>query len=324
MKNIRKELFIFTIVALTLLCSLSPASAAEPLRSYVSGNFFLTLNGVKGGFIKSVDGGAVSAEVINEPSGPNYFTKKHIGQPKYEEFVMQVGFSNGKHLYDWISQTWNMARPRVNGSIISTDYNLEAKSERQFTNALLTETTIPAMDGSSKEPAYITLKFAPEFIRAVKTSGKLTADYKIDQKVFLPSNFILKIDGLDCSKVNKIESFTVIQGVAGKDIGSARDSQKVPGKLEFPNLKITMAEVAAQSFIDWHENFVIKGINDASKEKKGSLTLLSSNRQKELAKIEFNNMGIFRIQPDKIQANADQIKRLTVELYVESMTFNYK
>jgi hypothetical protein len=320
MKSIRRELFIFTIVALTLLCSLSPASAAERQRSYVSGNFFLTLNGVKTGVIKSVDGGGISAEVINEPQGPNYFTKKRIGQPKYEDFAIQVGFSNGKQLYDWIQQTWNMARPRVSGSIISADYNWDAKSERQFTNALLTETTIPAMDGTSKEPAYITLKFAPEFIRSVKASGKLTAE-KMEQKIFLPSNFRLQIDGLDCSKVTKIESFTVKQGVASKDIGSARDSQKEPGKLEFPNLKITIAETAAQSFIDWHENFVIKGNNNDSKEKNGSLTLLSTNRQTEFAKIEFFNMGIFRIQPDKAQANTDQIKRLTIELYVERMTY---
>ncbi len=320
MKSIRRELFIFTIVALTLLCSLSPASAAERQRSYVSGNFFLTLNGVKTGVIKSVDGGGISAEVINEPQGPNYFTKKRIGQPKYEDFAIQVGFSNGKQLYDWIQQTWNMARPRVSGSIISADYNWDAKSERQFTNALLTETTIPAMDGTSKEPAYITLKFAPEFIRSVKASGKLTAE-KMEQKIFLPSNFRLQIDGLDCSKVTKIESFTVKQGVASKDIGSARDSQKEPGKLEFPNLKITIAETAAQSFIDWHENFVIKGNNNDSKEKNGSLTLLSPDRKTEFAKIEFFNMGIFRIQPDKAQANTDQIKRLTIELYVERMTY---
>jgi hypothetical protein len=321
MKSIRRELFIFAIATLTILFSLSTASAAEPVRSYVSGNFFLTLNGVKTGFIKSVDGGGISAEVINEPSGPNYFTKKHIGQPKYEDFAIQVGFSNSRQLYEWIQQTWNMARPRVSGSIISTDYNLDAKSERQFTNALLTETTIPAMDGASKELAYITLKFAPEFIRSVKASGKVTADYKHEQKKFLPSNFILKIDGLDCSKVTKIESFTVKQGVATKDIGSARDSQKEPGKLEFPNLKITMAETAAQSFIDWYETFVIKGNNNDSKEKNGSLTLLSPDRKTEFAKIEFFNMGIFRIQPDKAQANADQIKRLTIELYVEKMTF---
>jgi hypothetical protein len=183
--------------------------------------------------------------------------------------------------------------------------------------------TIPAMDSSSKEPAYTTLKFAPEFIRSVKVSGKLPADYKVEQKMFLPSNFRLQIDGLDCSKVNKIESFTVKQGMTTKDSGSGRDSFKDPGKLEFPNLKITIPEAAAKPFIDWHENFVIKGINDDSKEKNGSLTLLSPNRQKELAKIDFSNMGIFRIQMDKAQAGADQIKRVTVELYVEKMTFKY-
>jgi hypothetical protein len=323
MKNIRKELFIFTIVALTLLFSLNPASAAEVQRSYVSGNYFLILNGVKTGFIKSVDGGGISAEVINEPAGPSSFVKKHIGQPKYEDFAIQVGFSNSKELYEWISQAWSMKYTRVSGSIISADYTLEAKSERQFSSALLTETTIPAMDGSSKEPAYMTLKFAPESTRLVKSSGKLTAD-KMVQKVFLPSNFRLQIDGLDCSKVNKIESFTVKQTTAKDNIGDARDSQRQPGKLNFPNLKITMAEVTAQSFLDWHDSFVIKGNNDDSKERKGSLTLLSPDRKTELLTIEFFNMGIFRIQPDKAQANADQIKRITVELYVERMTFQYK
>lgn len=325
MKNIRRELFIFTIVALTLLCSLSPASAAEVSRSYVSGYFFLTLNGNKCGFIKTVGGGSISAEVIDEPAGPNYFVKKHIAQPKYEDFTIQVGFSNSRPLYEWIKQAWNGTNTRVNGSITSADVNLNYQSERQFTNALLTETTIPAMDGSSKEPAYITLRFAPEITRTVKASGKLTADYsytQADQKMFLPSNFRLQIDGLDCSKVNKIESFTVKQGAASKDVGSARDRLKDPGKLNFPNLKITMPEVAAKPFIDWYENFVIKGINDDSKEKKGSLTFLSANRTKELAIIEFSNMGIFRIQQDV--TGTDQIKRVTVELYVERMTFQIK
>ena len=323
MKNIRKGLFICTMVALTLLFSLNSAWAPGDARTYVTGNLFLTLDGVKCGFVKSVDGGGISAEVINESAGPAYFTRKHIGQPKYEDFTMQVGFGMTKGVYEWISQTWNwqIPIPSKNGSIISADYSLNAKSEQQFFNALLTETTIPAMDGSSKEAAYITLKFAPEYTRLVKSSGKLTGDYKIDQKMFLPSNFILKIDGLDCSKVNKIESFTVKQAAVKDNIGDARDSQKQPGKLNFPNLKITMAEVAAQSFLDWHDSFVIKGNNDDSKEKNGSLTLLSPDRKTEIAKIEFFNMGIFRIQPDKAQANADQIKRLTVELYVERMTF---
>lgn len=312
-------------LAVVLALSSSLLGMPDPQRSYVSGNFALTLDGVKCGFLKSVDGGAISAEVIQEPAGPSYFVKKHIGQPKYEDLTVQVGFSMSKPLYDWIAQSWKMNYTRKNGSIVAMDQSLTPKSERQFTQALLTETTIPAMDGSSKEPAYITLKFSPETIRLVPpSSGDKPGEYgKNEQKMFLPSNFKFEIDGLDCSKVNKVESFTVKQSTVKDDIGDARDYAKEPGKLEFPNLTITLAEIAAQPFVDWHRTFVIEGKNDESAEKSGSLTFLSPNREKVLGTIKFYNLGIFRIQPDKAEANADQIKRVQVEMYVERMEFLY-
>jgi phage tail-like protein len=318
-----KRLCLMLAVVLALSCCVL---GMPEQRSYVSGNFFLTLDGVKCGYLKSIAGGGVSAEVIQEPAGPNYFVKKHIGQPKYEDLTLQVGFSMSKPLYEWIAQSWTMKYQRKSGSIIALDQSLAPKSERQFNQALITETTIPAMDGSSKEPAYMTVTFSPEFTRTVAPTGS-KADYgeygKNEQKMFLPSNFRLEIDGIDCSKVNKIESFTVKQTAVTDDIGDARDRAKEPGKLEFPNLKITVAEVAAQPFIDWHENFVIKGNNDESFEKGGMLTLLAPNQEKPLMRIRFYNLGIFRLQPAKAEANADQIKKVEVEMYVERMELLY-
>jgi hypothetical protein len=195
--------------------------------------------------------------------------------------------------------------------------------ERQFVNALLTETTIPALDAASKEPAYLTVKFAPEYTRTSKPEGK--GDYgkygKNEQKVFLPANFKLEIPGLDCSKVNKIESFTVRQTAVTDDIGDARDYTREPGKMEFPNLKITLAESTAQSWLAWHEDFVVKGNNDETCEKNGTLTLFGRNLKDVLAQIKLYNLGIFLVQPDKSEANAEQTKRVQVELYVERMEF---
>lgn len=293
-------------------------------RSYVSGNFYLELDGIKCGFLKSVDGGGITAEVIQEPSGPSYFVKKHIGQPKYEDFTIQLGFSMTKGVYDWIAANWNMNYQRKNGAIVACDRNLAAKAKREFYNSLITETTIPTCDGSSKEPQYMTIKFSPEYTRFAAASGNASGEFgKNEQKMWLPSNFRLQIDGLDCTRVNKVESFTVKQTVQTDDIGDARDYAKEPGKLEFPNIKITMAEVTSQQWVDWHKQFVIEGHNDESFEKSGSLTFLSPDRAVELAKVEFFNLGIFKIQPDKAEANADQIKRVTAELYCERMTFAY-
>ena len=64
-------------------------------RSYVSGNFMFNLDGVKCGFVKSVEGGDVTAEVVEEKQGPDKFTKKHIGQPKYEDFDAEHRLRDG-------------------------------------------------------------------------------------------------------------------------------------------------------------------------------------------------------------------------------------
>lgn len=127
-------------LALGVILALSCSVGAGKDRSYVSGNYSLTLDGVNCGFLKSVDGGAISAEVVSEAVGPDAIVHKHIGQPKYEEFEVQVGFSMGKPLYNWIQQSWTQKYIRMNGSIVAMDYKLTAQSERQFFNALITRT----------------------------------------------------------------------------------------------------------------------------------------------------------------------------------------
>lgn len=317
------KLVCLTVAGIVLVwSSVSPAPPAG--GTYMPGSYALMLDGKNCGLLKAVEGGAITAEVINEPAGPSSFVKKHIGPPKYEDLTIQVGFGMDKSLYDWIGQSWLMKAPRKDGSVIATDYQLQAQSEQQFRNAMITETTIPAMDGASREPAYIAIKLSPEFTRVQTATGKLEAgESRNPQKAFLPQYFRLEIAGLDCSRVNKIDSFTVKQTLATAAIGDAHDYAKEPGKLEFPNLRILIPEANAQSFKDWHESFVVQGRNDETCEKNGVLTLLAPDGQTPLARIKFFNLGICRLQPEKTEASADTIRRLTVELYVERMEFEY-
>lgn len=296
---------------------------AGPTRSYVAGNFHMTLDGVKLGFLRRVSGGSMTAQVVNEAVGPDYFIHKHIGAPKYEDFVVDIGLGLAKPIYDWIAASWKGNYQRKDGSIAAADFNNEVKSQREFKQALVTETTIPAMDGAAKEPAYLTVKFAPEYARNAKASGKVDggAYSKGTQKMFLPSNFRLELDGLDCTRVSKIDSFTVKQSTSEDPIGEVRDMAREPGKLEFPNLRVTLSQVSAQTWYEWFESFVVKGENDETKEKSGKLVFLSANRQKELASVKLFNCGIFKLTESDGAAHADQIKRVTAELYCERMEF---
>jgi len=314
-----------------IICAASSTAFAggDVQRTYVSGNFFMDLDGVKCGFIKSIAGGGISAEVIEEPAGPSYFVKKHIGQPKYENVYMEVGFSMTKSVYEWIRQMWSMNYQRKNCAITALDYTLTPKVMMQYANCLLTEVTIPACDGSSKEPRYMSLTIAPQYSRQVTplaSDGKAYGEYgKFEQKIWGPANFVLQIDGLDCTHVNKIESFTVKCTTVTDDIGDARDALKTPGKLDFPNLTISLADVTADTWRKWFDDFVVKGNNGETNEKNGTLVFLPPNldKTKPLCTITLHNLGIFKLERDKQQANADQIKRVTAELYCERMEFAY-
>ena len=295
-----------------------PSEAAATRSSFAVGNFALELDGTSAGFLKSVDGGSIYADVVETTGTPA--AKKHIGSPKYEDFSLQVGFSMSKAVYDWIDSTWTGNFMRKNGAVLAADLNRVVKSSRTFQEALLTETTIPACDGSAKDPAYLTLGFAPERIQASKKIGQTLTAAK-QQKAWLSSNFRLKIDNLDCTKVSKIDAFTIKQSVSESGIGETREPQKEPGKLEFPNLKLTLAETSASTWNLWFEDFVINGNNGDVDERNGTLEFLSPNGTEVFAHVAFFNLGIYRLGPTPHMSGADTIPRVEAELYCERMRF---
>lgn len=108
------------------------------------------------------------------------------------------------------------------------------------------------------------------------------------------------------------------QAAVTSEIGDARDYAKEPGKLEFPNLRITFSEIALPTWKVWFDDFVVSGNNDESKEKGGSLTFFSPNRRDQLFQIVFHNLGICSLEQDSSNPK-DQVLRWVAELYCEQM-----
>jgi hypothetical protein len=289
-------------------------------RSYTVENFMLDLDGAACGFVRSVGGGDTVAEVVEVPVAGSIAPAKHIAAPAVEDFVVEIGFGMSSAVYDWIAASWTGASARKDGSIVEADATLTARSERQFAAALLTETAFPALDAASKEAAYLTIRFAPESTRTRKATGKLSAPAgKQQQKLFQASNFRLELAGLDCSKVTRIDPFAVRQTVVSDQIGDARDYVKQPGRLEFPNLRVTIAETGAATWEAWFESFVVKGLDDDSREKHGAIVLLGPDLKAELARVELSNVGIFALRHPVRVAHDESIRRVVAELYCERM-----
>lgn len=273
-------------------------------RTFTAGKFALTLDGIACGFVESVDGGDISADVVETAAGNTFFAKKTIGQPKYEDFVLLIGLGLAKPVYEWIAATLNGNYLRKDGAVTTADANLNAQADSQFLQALIHEVGFPALDAASKSAPHLTIKFSPELTKFAKASGKVPAPGG-RQKAFVASNFRLELDGIDCSRVRAIDAFTVAVDIE-------------PGRVEVPNIHVTISDgPTAASWQLWFEDFVIKGNNDESKEKTGTIVYLGPDLKTELGRVVLHNVGICALRHGKQDASGGVVRTLDAELYCE-------
>jgi hypothetical protein len=291
-------------------------------KSYTSGHFELSIDGRRTtAYLKSLDGGWGRHALVDERIGPENTSIKHGSVADVDPFSFEFGLSGSNQVLTWIQDSWKKQPKPANGEIVHADFNLEPQFTHQFQGALITETTFPALDGGSKDAAYIKVKVQPEAVAiAPGGGGKLRSNMGQKQKLWLCSGFRLNIDGIDEMKyTNKIESFTIKQGVKQMRTGRFRHAELVPTKIEFPNISGTISLGHAKGLLDWYKQYVYKGGADLAQQREGSIEFLSPNKHDVIFRINLYEVGLLHTSILASTANADQIKRVKFEMYVGRM-----
>jgi hypothetical protein len=283
----------------------------------IGGGNILYIDGAVCGGLRAVEGGAAFADVIEEPSVRG-LVKKHVSKPRWEDLELQVDLSLSDRVYNWIAASWKgEVKPR-DLAVTTVDAERNAVRRREFYRAFITGTTVPALDGASKDAGYLTLKLAFESARTLPGGGTVPPPPQPVRKQWVLENFRLELPGLDCTKVSKIDSFTVKQTVT-----TAKGDMPGLGLLSFPNLTVTLLEQGGETWQSWFDNFVLEGNNADGQEKTGKLTVLSPDLTKALARFDLFNVGIFRLAPEPQRAGGYPLPpRLVAGLYCERMDFS--
>ena len=295
---------------------------ANTSTSYTAGHFELTIDGHKStAYLKSIDGGWMRANVVDEPIGTENMRIKHTSTAEIEPFTIDLGISGANDILKWIQQSWKKDWSRRNGQVTHANFDLVSTFEHEFFDALITETTFPALDGSSKEAAYLKIKVQPERVQTKKGGGaRITGQMGSKQKLWMCNGFRFSLDGINgLDHVNKIESFTIKQGIKKMYTGADRLPQIEPTKLEFPHLIGTISMQYADDLLAWYQKYVVDGEQDPGAQKHGSLEFLAPDRKDVLFRIQLYEVGIHHLSIVQSTANADQIKRVKFELYVGRM-----
>jgi len=265
--------------------------------------FHLELEGKACGFVDSVEGGSVTAEVVTEAPGAEHYLKKHLGPAAPEPIVLTFGLTLAPTVYAWLADAWNGNQSLPDGRIVFADANFSATQEIEFRRAAVAGVTFPKLDGSSREAGRLTVVLEPEETRLQKASGKLKASTATKAKQWIGSNFRVDVQGLESGHVAQVDAFTVVTG------GSP---------IDFPGLRITLAETGADTWRDWHRDFVVQGMNDDGQERSGALVLFDPTLQ-EIGRIGLTGLGIHRLALQKAEAGQETVARVVAELYCERM-----
>jgi len=167
------------------------------------------------------------------------------------------------------------------------------------------------------------LRIKPALTNTQKGDGKLIALPKdLLQKAFLKSNFRFELGKLPCSRIIKIDAFSVTTKLEVESQGSNRYVNMMPTAIDFPNLYLTISSVDLQAWLDWHKQCIIDGKNNPNNEHSGKLVFLGSNLKDELLSIHLQGVGIFSLQR-KLES-AVKLSSFRVGLYCESMEIGNK
>jgi hypothetical protein len=237
-----------------------------------------------------------------------------------EPIELSLDLSLQKLVYDWISESWRGRALTKSGSLIALDANLQATAELQFEKAVISATTIPAMDASAATECALAVQLTATTTNLRTASGRVAGLFLKQEKAWLSSNFRLEIDGLDTTTISKVNALTVTSANENAATDRLRLPVGVVGPVQFPDVCVLFAEQSSKTWADWHEKFVVQGKNDDTQEKKGSLIFLAPDRQSQLGSVAFYGLGIYRLGHEPVrQGEPVHIRRTVAELYCQRM-----
>lgn len=291
-------------------------------KAFTTGHFHLTLDGAQlNGYLKAIEGGFVKSAVVDQAIGSHLHRVKHTSTVEVEPYTLELGFAGARPILKWIEDSWRMEASRRGGVVAHADFDHTVLFEHEFSHALITETTFPALDGASKEAAYLKVKIQPENVRS-----RRVPPYKLDpfigqkQKMWAQSHYRLTLDGFEeLAFANKIESFTIKQGVKKLHIGEQRFPHIEPTNVQFPNITGTIGLVYADRLLKWYDKYVCQGQVDPAAQTSGSLEYLSPDLKTVLLRVNLFEVGLSTLQMLPSGANGDSIKRVKFELFVGRM-----
>lgn len=222
---------------------------------YNTSNFVLELNGKTYGYLRSFTPPTYEGiEEINQDLGR---TKEKARNLKIGRGTVTVPISEVGALIDWVVKTLREDNVKESLAFLFADQNDDIKRRVDYEGCRITSIEFTALDArDKKKPLEVTFTFEPENMKFSKGSGKVQPTLAKKAKIWLASNFEVKIPGIDASVVTGIQLPKFTAKSAEENIGMSRLPMQGYASWEVGELKVCFS---SQGF-DAAQELAVKAI----------------------------------------------------------------
>ena len=292
----------------------------SPDRTYGAAYNRLELDGKDAEPLRSVEGGEPYGDVVQAAVGAGNVIRKRIGALHYADISIELGLIPSGPVANWIGATLGRSLPRHSGAVVEHDDNYREISRLTFEHAAIHEVEFPALDAAQQEPAYLTIRLAPDqTLRQAGSGAQQSKDPNMVRgatKTKPPRrcDFRLTIDGLDATRVSAVGPLVVRQVIREPMLGE----QRVYGTpaLEIPDLVVTLPEAA--DWYAWRDAFIVGATGP---ERNGKLEYLSPDRKDVLAWIEFSGLGIHSLVRERSEEGVQGLRQARASMYCGNLSY---
>ncbi len=281
----------------------------------------LEIDGNDAGPLRSVEGGDPYGEVVQVAGGAGSVTDKRIGALHYADIAIECRLVPSGPLADWIRAWLGGNLLWHSGAIVEFDRDFRETSRFPF-RATIREVEFPALDANRREPAYLTVRLAPEETERQTGSGAMQPKDAgmirgAPTKPPRSCDFRLHIDDLETKPVSEVGPLVVRQVIGEPMVGEAREYER-PRWLEIGDLVVTLPE--ADDWYDWRDAFIVRGTGPEARERSGRLEYLSQDGKDVLARIEFSGLGIHSLVRERSEEGAPAVRRVRASMYCGNLS----
>ena len=288
----------------------------------MANTFVLELEGKTAARLVTFESTGVNMQVVTGSQPFNRLSKVVTGT--LGEIKIKFGADATRPLLDWMVASAYGNYGKKSGAVIVLDSHSKVLHRIEFGDAQVTSFTLPALDRSSKGPAYFSASFRPAILKHTTGGDTLTAGSTVlpAQKIWNTSNFRFQIDGLDTESaaISKVSSFSLNTAVKQMHLGDRRLPDVEPTGTTYSNVVIVVPMSKASGILSWFDQAVNRGTVEAS-EKTASLEFLGPADKMTYFTAEFTEVGIISTSTSKV--SGDSNRDLIAELYCNSIRLKY-